>query len=82
MLVWMTQLGLSVAAPLVCYTGLAVWLRSRFGLGVWVIFVGLALGLYSAVEGFVVSLRMMERMDKSGKDQSASGRTDDRRGIR
>ena len=32
LLVWLTQLGLSVAVPLAGFILLAVWLRSRFGL--------------------------------------------------
>ena len=62
MLIWLTQLGLSVAAPMVCYIWLAVWLRGRFGLGNWIILAGLFLGLSSAVSGVRVSLRAMEKM--------------------
>ena len=39
MLVWLSQLGLSVAAPLAGFILLAVWLNERFSLGVWVIWV-------------------------------------------
>lgn len=70
MLVWLTQLGLSVAAPLAAFTILAVWLRQRFDLGVWVLFVGIAIGIISAIDGFRVSMRAMEQMskDKPGKN--------------
>ena len=43
LLVWITQLGLSVAVPLVGFIWLAVWLRSRFGLGNWILAVGILL---------------------------------------
>jgi len=64
MLVWLTQLGLSVAAPLAGFLILAIWLRSRFDLGVWVIWAGLALGINGAISGLRVSLKAMEQMSK------------------
>ena len=42
-LVWVTQLGLSVAAPPVLCIFAAVWLRGRFELGGWVVALGVAL---------------------------------------
>lgn len=68
LLIWLTQLGVSVAAPLtLCILG-ALWLRSRFDLGIWVLFAGIGLGLYLAVSGFRTSLNAMEQMGqhKSG----------------
>lgn len=67
MLVWITQLGISVAAPLAGFTLLGLWLRSRFGLGIWVLLLCLALGLISAVNGLRSSLKMMEQMDKNSR---------------
>lgn len=68
MLVWLTQLGMSVAMPLAGFVLLALWLKDRFFLGNWVIFVGIALGLISAIDGLRYSLKTMERMDQK-KDQ-------------
>lgn len=62
MLVWLTQLGLSVAFPLAGFVLLAVYLRNRFGLGIWVLLVGIVLGLVGAVDGLRSSLRAMSRM--------------------
>ena len=69
MLVWLTQLGLSVAGPLAGFILLAVWLRQRFDLGVWVLIVGIVFGISGAVDGFRVSMKAMEQMsrDKSGE---------------
>ena len=53
LLTWLTQLGLSTAVPLAGFVLLAVWLRNRFGLGIWVLFVGIGLGLISAIHGFI-----------------------------
>lgn len=64
MLVWLTQLGLSVALPLAGFTWLGVWLRDRFALGSWVVVVGLVIGFICAVDGFRSSLAIMERMDR------------------
>ena len=35
MLIWLTQLGLSVVLPLAGMTGLAIWLCSQYQLGRW-----------------------------------------------
>ena len=64
MLIWITQLGISVALPPAGFIFLAVWLRSRFELGKWVIIVGCAVGLICAVEGLRNCLKTMEMMDK------------------
>ena len=64
MLVWLTQLGLSVAGPLAGFILLAVWLRERFDLGVWVLIVGIVLGISGAIDGFRVSMKAMEQMSK------------------
>lgn len=72
MLVWLTQLGLSVAVPLAGFIWLALWLRSKFGLGNWILFVGLVLGFKSAIDGFRTSLKAMERMDRGSKNDKHS----------
>ena len=64
LLTWLTQLGLSTAVPLAGFILLAVWLRNRFSLGIWVLFVGIGLGLISAIHGF---LRNLQALDKVGR---------------
>lgn len=64
MLVWLTQLGLSVAGPLAGFTLLAIWLRQRFDLGIWVLLAGIALGISGAIDGFRVSMKAMEQISK------------------
>lgn len=66
LLIWLTQLGLSTAGPLVGFAWLAVWLRNRYDLGLWVIFVGIGLGLISAIDGFCKNLKLL---DSLGKDK-------------
>ena len=70
MLVWLTQLGLSVAGPLAGFIFLAVWLRERFDLGIWVLIAGIFFGISGAVDGFRVSMKAMEQMSKSKSDET------------
>ena len=70
LLIWLTQLGYSVAFPLVGFILLAVWLRQKFELGPWVILAGLALGLICAIEGFRTSLKVMENMAKDKNEKN------------
>ena len=69
MLVWFTQLGLSVVVPLAGFTWLGVWRRQRFGWGIWVVIVGAVLGLVCAVDGLRTSLKAMDRMAKEDKEE-------------
>lgn len=69
LLTWMTQLGMSVAAPLAGFILLAVWLRSRFGWGAWVIWVGVGLGLICGISGLRSSLKTMERLAKPKSEE-------------
>jgi len=71
MIVWLTQLGLSVALPPAGFVLLAVWLRDRFAWGNWVLWVGIALGVVCAVNGFRNSLKAMAQTvkDKPGEQK-------------
>lgn len=64
LLIWLTQLGLSVALPLAGFIFLGLWLNKSLGWGQWTIFTGLFLGLTGAVNGLRSSLKAMERMSK------------------
>ena len=70
LLVWLTQLGLSVALPPAVLILLAVWLRNRFAWGQWVIWVGIALGLYCAITGFISTLRAISHLTKDKKQEN------------
>ena len=69
LLIWLTQLGLSVALPLTGFILLGVWLHTAKGWGVWVVIVGLVLGLICAVRGFLDSLHIMEQMGRGKNEQ-------------
>ena len=68
LLTWITQLGLSTAVPLAGFVGLAVWLRNRFDLGLWVIFMGIGIGLFCAVDGFIKNLKALDNLSKEEKE--------------
>ena len=68
LLIWLTQLGFSVAAPPVICILVAVWLRDRFSLGSWVIWVGAILGTVLAIDGLRTSLKTMSRLSRRKKD--------------
>ena len=75
LLVWLTQLGFSTASPLICFVLLAIWLRNRFGLGLWVLIVGIVLGVLCAINGFYKSLKVLDNMNKS-KDKPPTSYTE------
>lgn len=68
LLVWLTQLGLSVAVPLAGFVLLAVWLKNTFALGSWVLWVGICLGILSAIKGLRQSLQTMARFSEKKED--------------
>lgn len=68
LIVWLTQLGMSTALPLGGFILLAVWLKHQFGWGDWVIWVGIVLGMITAIDGFVNSLKALSRLTKRKKD--------------
>lgn len=70
LLTWLTQLGLSVALPLAGFVMLGVWLRDRFGLGDWVLWAGIIVGLLSALDGLRYCLKNLERLSRQKKDDA------------
>lgn len=68
LLVWLTQLGLSVAFPLIGFIWVSIWIRQTLELGIWVIFVGIFIGMYCAVHGFVQSMKILSEMHNKKKD--------------
>lgn len=69
LLVWLTQLGISVALPPVLLIWLAVWLHKDCGWGQWVLWVGIILGFVLAIDGLRTCLQSMLRMSKGKKEE-------------
>ncbi len=62
LLIWLTQLGLSLAVPLVSFGFLGLWLHHSLGWGRWVLILGIALGILTGVQSLLSALRIMDRM--------------------
>ena len=69
LLVWLSQLGLTVVVPPVGFILLGVWLRNRFAWGNWVIWVAVVLGTYCAITGLVSTLKALSRMTGEKKQE-------------
>ncbi len=69
LLVWLTQLGLSVVVPLAGFIFLGVWLHQAQGWGEWTVYAGIILGLLFAFDGLRYSLKAMSRLSKEKKEK-------------
>lgn len=69
LIVWLTQLGFSIALPMGGFIWLAVWLRDKYQLGAWVIIAGAVLGIAGAIDGLRYSLKAMELMSRDKKEK-------------
>lgn len=73
MLIWLTQLGMSIALPLAGSIFFAYWLKNQFGLGSWVMIAGCIFGVILAIDGLRYSLKLMERLDKKNEKKTDPG---------
>ena len=62
LLVFLSQLGLSVALPLVGFVWLGVWLGESWGN--WAVFAGILLGVFFGFQGLRSALKTMENLAK------------------
>jgi len=67
LLIWLTQLGLSISLPLAGFVLLGVWLHRSLDWGQWTIWLGLLLGLIGALTGYRDSMRAMELMGRGNQ---------------
>ncbi len=67
LLVWLGQLGLSVAVPPAVFILAALWLHRVYAWGQWVIWAGVILGVVCAIDGLRTSLKAMERLTREKK---------------
>lgn len=68
LLIWLTQLGLSIALPPAGCILLALWLRDHCGWGGWVLWAGIILGIAGTIDGLRTSLKLMNRFSKEKMD--------------
>ena len=62
LLAWITQFGISVAAPPVLCALLGDYLQKRYALGDWVLWLLLLVGVLSGAAGLRQSLRSLRRI--------------------
>ena len=62
LLTWLTQLGLSVAVPILGFVFLGVWLQRQFSLGTWVVVIATLLGVMIAADGVRRVLKQLDRI--------------------
>ena len=71
LLLWVGQFGLSAIFPTVFFLLAAVWLRGRFGLGMWIVAVFGVLGVLTSISSARSCLRSMRKAaeEAAGKKQ-------------
>ena len=71
LLMWVGQFGLSAIFPTVFFLLAAVWLRGRFGLGMWIVAVFGVLGVLTSISSARSCLRSMRKAaeEATGKKQ-------------
>lgn len=72
LLVWLTQLGLSVAVPPTAFILLALWLQNHCGWGSWVLWAGIILGIYGGITGLISSLKVLKQLTANKNDDPPS----------
>ena len=72
-LVWLTQLGLSVAVPLAGFILLGVWLHNSRDWGGWTVAVGILLGVLGAAGGLYNSFKTLNLMLKQDEEKPPKG---------
>lgn len=72
LLVWLTQLGLSVAFPLAGFVVLGFWLHQHLGWGSWTVWCGIALGLICAITGFRDCLKALSKFSRPKNENDTS----------
>ncbi|MEG0395986.1 MAG: AtpZ/AtpI family protein [Oscillospiraceae bacterium] len=66
-LVYLTQVGLSVACPIILTLLGANWLQNKFGIGMWIYIVAIVLGIGAGACAFIDFLRTFLRKINNGK---------------
>lgn len=73
LLIWIPQIAIAVASPLVIFLFLAAWLHSSCGWGGWVIVAGIVLGLFTAGIGLKDTIQAMLQLSGHKKESRDPG---------
>lgn len=66
-----TQFGISVITPPVLCVLAAMWLKSRFNIGDWIMLAGILLGISSGVTSMINLIRYMSKEANRKDDENA-----------
>lgn len=64
LIIWITQIGMTIVVPLVGFIILGAWLHKGCGWGAWAVWAGILLGIHSAIGGIRDFIRTLKRMAK------------------
>ena len=65
-----TQFGISTITPMLLCIFVALWLKSRFGLGDWVVLVGVLMGVGSGFMSMMKMIRQMSELSRKEDDDA------------
>ena len=68
LLIWVGQFGFSIIFPTLIFLLLAVWLQTRFGLGMWILLVLGALGVLTSISTTRSCLRALQKAAEEASD--------------
>lgn len=71
LLMWVTQFGLSILFPLCFFLLLAVWLKQKFSLGMWIIVVLGILGVLITISTVRANLKAMRKAAEEASSQES-----------
>lgn len=65
---WLTQFGLNMVSPIILCIAAALWIKSRFNTGDWVMLLALVLGVSSSVLNMAMFIQSVNKETGGGKD--------------
>ena len=69
LLIWVGQFGFSVIFPTLFFLLLAIWLQTRFGLGMWILIVLGILGVLTSISTTRACFRSMQKAAEEASDR-------------
>ncbi len=75
-LTMVSQFGIGVLTPMLLCIFAALWLKNRFGLGDYVVLIGIVLGIGSGFMSMIKMIRQMSELSKKeDEDESRNEKT-------
>ena len=70
-LAMVTQFGIGTITPMLLCIFAALWLKTRFGLGDWVVLIGVFMGVGSGFMSMMKMIRQMSELSKKEDDDDS-----------